>query len=139
MGRPKGSKNKNSKAKTKDTVKQTKIKKGEVEGTEVQEEQAEIEGAEEQADEVKNLPELQDKKRGRKAVDKKIECPKCHGISNLDLIMIDTNRITGTSDFHRDHPRRVYLCRDCCKELSRVVDEWLGEDIKCKFDIKFED
>ena len=127
MGRPKGSKNKNSKAKTKDAVKQTKIKKGEVEQAEVQETQVE-----EQA-------ELQEKKRGRKPVDKKIECPKCHGISNLDLIMIDTNRITGISDFHREHPRRVYLCRDCCKELSQVVDEWLGEDIKCKFDIKFED
>lgn len=136
MGRPKGSKNKNSKAKTKDAVKQTKIKKGEVEQ------------AEEHAEKVKNSlpqeeqsqsPELQEKKRGRKPVDKKIECPKCHGISNLDLIMIDTNRITGTSDFHREHPRRVYLCRDCCKELSQVVDEWLGEDIKCKFDIKFED
>ena len=135
MGRPKGSKNKNSKAKTKDAVKQTKIKKGEVEQAEVQEERVEIEGAEE----VKNLPESQEKKRGRKPVDKKIECPKCHGVSNLDLIMIDTNRITGISDFHREHPRRVHLCRDCCKELSQVVDEWLGEDIKCKFDIKFED
>lgn len=73
-------------------------------------------------------------KLDKKQLDKLKECKKCHGKILADPYRIDTNLIAGLVSTHREHPRYVDLCAKCAKELSDVVDNWLGEDYPTKWE-----
>ena len=58
--------------------------------------------------------------------EKGLLCPKCGRYSKTDLISVDTNYVSRVSDYHREHPRVVRVCLECCHELSDVIDSWLS-------------
>ena len=58
--------------------------------------------------------------------EKGVLCPKCGRYSKTDLVSVDTNYISRVSDYHREHPRVVKVCLECCHELSDVIDGWLS-------------
>ena len=76
----------------------------------------------------KSLDKYTDKELG-----KMNKCCKCGSIIKCDGVKIDTNYICGIADYHREHPRRVVLCRECAMKLSKVVDKWFdGENCEKK-------
>lgn len=72
-----------------------------------------------------------------------IICERCGKEIFSEPRKIDTNIVTGMADYHRESRRYVRLCDECCKELSKIVDEWLwmeskgGNEELRKFGIEF--
>ena len=73
------------------------------------------------------------KKIDKKQLDKLKDCKKCHGKILADPYRIDTNLIAGLNSAHREHPRYINLCRKCARELSDLIDNWLGEEYPTKW------
>lgn len=125
MGRPKGSKNKNKKQnKNQNNVVNSTVKNI-------------------PTNEIKNpLPEFKKKSDTdfpfltTTQYDKLKNCKKCGKKIISDPYRIDTNLIAGLCSQHRLHPQYVELCRDCAKELSDMVDNWLGVDYPSKWEDK---
>lgn len=48
---------------------------------------------------------------------------------------IDFNMVTGMAEYWRDSRRYIKSCDDCCKELNKVIDDWLLDKNPnlCKF------
>lgn len=72
-------------------------------------------------------------KLDKKQLEKLKECKKCKNKIVADPYKIDTNLIAGLVSTHREHPRYINLCRQCAKELSDMIDNWLGEDYPTKW------
>ena len=72
-----------------------------------------------------------------------ITCERCGKEIFSEPRKIDTNIVTGMADYYRESKRYVRLCDECCKELSKIVDEWLwmeskgGNEELRKFEIEF--
>ena len=72
-----------------------------------------------------------------------ITCERCGKEIFSEPRKIDTNILTGMADYYRESKRYVRLCDECCKELSKIVDEWLwmeskgGNEELRKFEIEF--
>lgn len=73
-------------------------------------------------------------KLDKKQLDKLKECKKCHGKILADPYRVDTNLIAGLVSTHREHPRYIDLCSKCARELSDLIDNWLGEDYPTKWE-----
>ena len=69
-----------------------------------------------------------------KQVEKMKKCKKCGEVILGDPHRVDTYQVTGVSPWHREHPRYVELCGNCAKELSELVDNWLGKDYPTKWE-----
>ena len=53
-------------------------------------------------------------------------CQICNRTVMGSPYSLDFNRITGKADYHRDsRSKKMYVCNDCSKELSDVIDKWL--------------
>lgn len=59
-----------------------------------------------------------------------IICERCGKEVFSEPRKIDTNMLTGMADYYRESRRYVRLCDECCKELSKIVDEWLWMEEK---------
>ena len=59
-----------------------------------------------------------------------ITCERCGKEIFSEPRKIDTNMLTGMADYYRESRRYVRLCDACCKELSKIVDEWLWMEEK---------
>lgn len=69
-----------------------------------------------------------------KQVEKMKKCKKCGEVILGDPHRVDTYQVTGVSPWHREHPRYVELCGNCAKQLSELVDNWLGKDYPTKWE-----
>ena len=73
-----------------------------------------------------------------------ITCERCGKEIFSEPRKIDTNILTGMADYYRESKRYVRLCDECCKELSKIVDEWLWMEDKGgnmelrKFELEFQ-
>lgn len=119
MGRPKGSKNKK-------TLEKERLER------EVLEKEIEIETNTEEeiltenpTESLTENPTEENKKRKNKNKENKILCERCGKEIYSEPRKIDTNMLTGMADYYRESRRYVRLCDECCKELSKIVDEWL--------------
>lgn len=61
-------------------------------------------------------------------------CQRCNKEFNTQPYSLNTNYITGLSSWHREMPEKIKVCKDCCLELSNVVDKWYLEKGKNKFE-----
>lgn len=66
-----------------------------------------------------------------------LKCERCSKEIYCEPRRIDTNILTGMADFHRSTPRYIKLCDDCCRELNKIVNDWLlsgsnNEELKKK-------
>ena len=131
MGRPKGSKNKTTKSSsTKDSSRSKEVSNA----------KEKTPGAKEVS--KTELPKLKNKDNlpegyemfSKREYDKLEVCPKCKKKIKTEPVRINTNYICGVVHYHRVHPEHIYLCRDCAKKLSDVVDKWLGTEYPSKWD-----
>lgn len=88
-----------------------KLDKVDTEETEAEENKVETESSK-----VKNKKEKQKTK---------ICCERCGEEIYCEPRKIDTNVLTGMADYYRQARRRIILCDNCCKELSKLVDNFL--------------
>lgn len=78
-----------------------------------------------------------------KSKNNSITCERCGKEIFSEPRKIDTNMLTGMADYYRESRRYVRLCGECCKELSKIVDEWLwmenkgGNEGLRKFELEF--
>lgn len=72
-----------------------------------------------------------------------ITCERCGKEIFSEPRKIDINMLTGMADYYRESRRYVRLCDECCRELSKIVDEWLwmedkgGNEELRKFKLEF--
>lgn len=85
----------------------------------------------------KDTSSKEPKKRAKKTTEIKPTC-QCE-ICGKDIFSeprkIDFNMVTGMAEYWRDSRRYIKSCDDCCKELNKVIDNWvLGKNPNlCKF------
>lgn len=85
----------------------------------------------------KDIEGKEPKKRAKKTTEIKPTC-QCE-ICGKDIFSeprkIDFNMVTGMAEYWRDSRRYIKSCDDCCKELNKVIDDWvLGKNPNlCKF------
>ena len=78
-----------------------------------------------------------------KSKNNSVTCERCGKEIFSEPRKIDTNMLTGMADYYRESRRYVRLCDECCKELSKIVDEWLWMEDKGgnmelrKFELEF--
>lgn len=65
------------------------------------------------------------KRRSKTSSDNTPHCSRCDAVIVCTPSRIDTNNLSGTSDWHRNCPRYVILCNHCSNELSEIIDNWL--------------
>lgn len=68
----------------------------------------------------------------------RLVCERCGKEVESQLIMIDTNNLTGKADYWRIVPRRIKMCNDCCNLLSKCVEKFMLMPgyMKNKYDLK---
>lgn len=125
MSRPKGSKNK----KTLEREKQTLF-----EIVEKPPEKAMIFVTKTKNSEEDNIPIVEEKKssiepsKPRKVM---VICDKCHKDIYCSPITINLSHLLGQASWHRDCKlERINLCTDCGRELNTLVDKWILKDNK---------
>ena len=112
MGRPKGSKNKNTVAKDKTNAK-TENKKAPINTT------VEITDSTETT-EVKKAP-----KTDSKLISAKYECELCGKPIYDSPRIIRCTELTGFALYHRSIQDQYKVCNECGKEFNDVVEKWL--------------
>ena len=112
MGRPKGSKNKNTVAKDKTNAK-TESKKVPINTT------VEITDSTETT-EVKKAP-----KTDSKLISAKYECELCGKPIYDSPRIIRCTELTGFALYHRSIQDQYKVCNECGKEFNDVVEKWL--------------
>lgn len=87
--------------------------------------------------EVKKDIEVKEPKKAKKETEIKPTC-QCE-ICGKDIFSeprkIDFNILTGMAEYWRSSRRYIKSCEDCCKELNKVIDDWLLDKNPnlCKF------
>lgn len=80
--------------------------------------------------------EAPDKSKKEKE-DKFPKCDRCHKKIVSSERRINLTYLTGMATWHREVSLdKVSLCFDCCKELNKIIDDWLidkGKGVKQKF------
>ena len=111
MGRPKGSKNKNTVAKTKTENKKAVVNNttNVVNATETQE-----------ATEVKKVP-----KTDPKPITAKYECELCGKPIYDSPRIIRCTELTGFALYYRSIQDQYKVCNECGKEFNDMVEKWL--------------
>ena len=63
------------------------------------------------------------------------QCEICGKDIFSDPRKIDVNILTGMAEYWRSSRRYIKSCGDCCKELNKVIDDWLLDKNPnlCKF------
>lgn len=63
------------------------------------------------------------------------QCEICGKDIFSDPMKIDVNILTGMAEYWRSSKRYIKSCGDCCKELNKVIDDWLLDKNPnlCKF------
>lgn len=85
----------------------------------------------------KDTSSKEPKKRTKKTTEIKPTC-QCE-ICGKDIFSeprkIDFNMVTGMAEYWRNSRRYIKSCDDCCKELNKIIDDWLLDKNPnlCKF------
>ena len=93
----------------------------------VSEKDSKISVVESKDSEVKKDIEVKKPKKAKKEMEIKPTC-QCE-ICGKDIFSeprkIDFNILTGMAEYWRNSKRYIKSCEDCCKELNKVIDDWL--------------
>ena len=93
----------------------------------VSEKDSKISVVESKDSEVKKDIEVKKPKKAKKGTEIKPTC-QCE-ICGKDIFSeprkIDFNILTGMAEYWRNSKRYIKSCEDCCKELNKVIDDWL--------------
>ena len=85
----------------------------------------------------KDIEVKEPKKRAKKTTEIKptYQCEICGKDIFSEPRKIDFNILTGMAEYWRDSRRYIKSCGDCCKELNKVIDDWLLDKNPnlCKF------
>lgn len=72
-----------------------------------------------------------------KKEDKSQYCERCHNKLVFSERKINLTYLTCMATWHRDvNVDKVSLCYDCCKELNKLIDDWLlnkGKGVQSKY------
>lgn len=103
----------------------------------VSEKDSKISVVESKDSEVKKDIEVKKPKKAKKETEIKptCQCEICGKDIFGDPRKIDVNILTGMAEYWRSSRRYIKSCEDCCKELNKVIDDWLLDKNPnlCKF------
>lgn len=103
----------------------------------VSEKDSKISVVESKDSEVKKDIEVKEPKKAKKGTEIKptCQCEICGKDIFSDPRKIDFNILTGMAEYWRSSRRYIKSCEDCCKELNKVIDDWLLDKNPnlCKF------